>query len=90
MEIITKPRRWGNSLGLIIPKEIIRKQGITNETNVVVDIRKANRVKDIFGILKDWKIDTQKERDEFRRVELEAERRKFGKFINSKEKKRGV
>ncbi|MBI2499829.1 hypothetical protein HYV88_06305 [Candidatus Woesearchaeota archaeon] len=90
MEIVIKPKKWGNSLGLIIPNEIIRKQGITSETNIVVNIRKANRVKDIFGILKDWKIDTQKARNEFRKFELEAERRKFSNFINSKEKKRGV
>ncbi|MEK6952211.1 MAG: hypothetical protein AABX29_04285 [Nanoarchaeota archaeon] len=86
MEIVTKPKKWGNSLGLIIPGGVVKKQGITSETMVVVNIKKVNKVKEIFGILKDWKIDTQKSRDEFRKIEFEAEKRKF---VGPKEKIRG-
>ncbi len=40
-------------------------------------IQKQNSIKKIFGILKNWKLDTQKFKDEIRRGEAIAEKRKF-------------
>ena len=47
----TKIKRWGNSLALIIPKEITKREELTEGDMVKVEISKEKRV-DAFGILK--------------------------------------
>ena len=79
MKIITKPKLWGNSLGFIIPKEIVKKEGITLDTNVMIEIKKENPLKELFGSLREWKIDAQKVKDEIRKEEDEADKRKWKK-----------
>ena len=39
-----------------------------------------NSIKNIFGVLKGWKINAQKMKDEIRKEEDGAYKRKFGKF----------
>ena len=77
MEIITKPKKWGNSIGIIIPKDFARRERITLETEIIVEVKKGNPIKEIFGSLKGWKINAQKFKDEIRKEEFEAERRKW-------------
>ena len=52
IEINTKIKKWGNSLGLIIPKDITRKQHIRPKQDIRVFIEKsgASTVSDVFGI----------------------------------------
>lgn len=54
IEIETKTRKWGNSLGITIPKEIVEKMGIKAEEDlrVLIEKPKATTVKDLFGTLK--------------------------------------
>lgn len=55
MEIINvKVKRWGNSLGVIIPKEVINNQDIKEGKHIelVIKSKKEVRVEDVFGILK--------------------------------------
>ena len=40
METIAKPKKWGNSIGVIIPKEIIEQQNITMDDELVLYIEK--------------------------------------------------
>ena len=49
-EIVTKPKKWGNSLGVILPKKL----GITKDDTLRIRIKKENctKVKDIWGTLK--------------------------------------
>ena len=49
-----KVRKWGNSFGIIIPKDIVEKQDIKEGITVRINIQAKNRTKakDIFGILK--------------------------------------
>ena len=49
-----KIKKWGNSFGIIIPKDIVEKQNIREGITVRVNIQAKNRtkVKDIFGALK--------------------------------------
>ena len=69
MKIATKPKLFGNSLGFIIPKEIVKKENITLDTTIVIDINKENPLKELFGTLKEWKINTQKFKNELRKEE---------------------
>jgi len=40
METIARPKKWGNSIGVIIPKEIIEEQKITLDDELVLHIEK--------------------------------------------------
>lgn len=47
-------KKWGNSFGIILPKDIVKSQDIREGSNIEVMIQSKNKtkVKDIFGILK--------------------------------------
>ncbi len=71
-EIKTELRQWGNSLGLIIPKEVAKKEHLKPRQNVtILLVKKTNVLKETFGTMKNWKIDTQKALDELDREENE-------------------
>ena len=44
-------KEWGNSLGIIIPKEIVRLAEITKGETIKIDIIKSKRI-DGFGMFK--------------------------------------
>ena len=53
IEVETKVRKWGRSLGVVIPKEKILKEGIKeNETISILIGKKKNIFKEIFGTVK--------------------------------------
>ena len=56
-EYHTKLKAWGNSLGIIVPKEQAAKEQLKTEQEVTVIITPKNvlKVKHIFGTLKNWK-----------------------------------
>ena len=65
METITKPRKWGNSLGFTIPKKSVDGEDITLKDELVVDIRKKTDIRDLRGLFK-LKKPTQEIKDEMR------------------------
>ena len=67
MKVQTVLRKWGNSIGVVIPKEIIEKEKLREGKEVFVMIESKNDLNEVFGSLKDWKIDTQKLKDELRK-----------------------
>lgn len=77
MRIVTKPKKWGNSLGIVIPSEVVKNQKITPETEIHVDIEKPEPLKDLFGKLSGWDVDVQATRDKNRKQELRAQKRKW-------------
>lgn len=77
MEIETTTRKWGNSLGIRLPRDFVKRENIKENTKIRVDIVTESNINDIFGILKDWKIDSQKIKDEFRDEEFSSEKRKW-------------
>ena len=54
MEIETKTKRWGSSLGVIIPKKIVKEERLQEDQEIRIDIlsRKKTTGADIFGKLK--------------------------------------
>ena len=40
MEVTTKPKKWGNSVGVIIPKELLEKENISLNDELVLHIEK--------------------------------------------------
>ena len=81
IEIRTKLRRWGNSFGVVVPQKAIKSEGAGEGDDVLILLKKEknNVLKEMFGALKGWKIDAQKFKDELRKEEEEAERRKWKK-----------
>ena len=71
MAIQTKLRRWGNSFGVVIPIGILKEKKLNEGEEIIIEIEKINSIKEVFGSLKNWKIDSQKFKEETRRDELE-------------------
>lgn len=61
-----KVKEWGNSLGLIIPKEIVAREQISPNDEIVVTISKKDNLEDFFGKLK-IKKSAQELKDESRK-----------------------
>ena len=57
LEYTTKLKAWGNSLGIVVPKEQAEKERLKTEQEIKVIItpKKVLKVKNIFGTLKGWK-----------------------------------
>ena len=67
MIIESKLKKWGNSIGVIIPSEALKEENLKDGEDIVIEIKKKNKVRDLFGSLKDWKIDSQKLKEELRK-----------------------
>ena len=59
METIARPKKWGNSIGVIIPKEIIEEQNITLDDELVLHIEKK-KDKEKKNLLKEGYIELNK------------------------------
>jgi len=57
IELETKLKGWGNSIGLVIPKDMIRENNLKLKQRVKIIIKpiKALKVKDLFGKFKNIK-----------------------------------
>ena len=73
MSIIeVKAKKWGNSLGLLIPSEVAKKEKIKeNQKLDIVILPSPKTLEKTFGTLKGWKIDTQKALNKLDREENE-------------------
>jgi antitoxin component of MazEF toxin-antitoxin module len=60
------PRKWGNSLGVTIPKEIVEKEGIVSGKPVIIQLNPRADIWSIFGTAK-FKKTAQQMKDEERR-----------------------
>ena len=56
MAIEVKTKKWGNSIGIVIPMEIAEKLNIKPEEGIIIEIEKKNNVlKELFGAMKSKK-----------------------------------
>lgn len=67
MSFKTKVKGWGNSMGIVIPADLVKLEKLKPNEEVVVEIRKSNVLKETFGLLKGKEINAQKLKDELRR-----------------------
>ncbi|MBC8501340.1 MAG: AbrB/MazE/SpoVT family DNA-binding domain-containing protein [DPANN group archaeon] len=69
MEIECITRKWGNSIGITIPKEVVEKEHIMTNEKLIVNIKAKGKLFDrVFGIAKtNKKIDVEKEMKEIKR-----------------------
>ena len=52
MEVEAMARKWGDSLGFIIPKEVVKREKIKPHSKVKFEIIKVSDISDTFGKLK--------------------------------------
>ncbi len=66
--IEVRTKKWGNSLGLLIPKDVAEKEKIReNQKLDIIIIPKGRTLEKAFGMAKWWKKPTQQIKDEIRR-----------------------
>ncbi len=66
-ETMTKAKKWGSSLGVVIPVEIVKEEKLHEGDDVIIEIRKKKTIKELFGSMKGIKLDSQKMKDEMRK-----------------------
>ncbi|MEI6731551.1 MAG: hypothetical protein WCK90_02620 [archaeon] len=60
MNITTRTKAWGNSIGIVIPSESIQRLKIKADEEVIISIqKKENVLKELFGTLKTKKTTEQ-------------------------------
>ena len=64
----TRIREWGNSFGVVIPKELVTKEGFKANDRVIISIDKRQTLEEFFGKGKGKIKDTQKEKDKARKL----------------------
>ena len=68
MEIKVIAKRWGSSLGVIIPKEVVEAKKIREHDEIILEVKKRPLAKEFFGRLKGkLKKSGQELKDEARR-----------------------
>ncbi len=71
MAIEVKAKQWGNSIGIVIPKDVVDNMRIKPGESVLIEVeKKENPLKELFGALK-FKKSTEKLLKETRK-ELES------------------
>ena len=67
VEIEVIPRKWGNSLAVIIPADVVEKQNIKENKPIKARFENARpKAGVLWGFAKDWKTPTQQLKDEAR------------------------
>lgn len=66
-ELECRTRKIGGSIGVILPKELVQKEGIGPDQNIIIEIKKNVKVRDVFGMFPEWKTPIQKLKDEARK-----------------------
>lgn len=60
MQAITKAKKVGGSIVVVIPKEIVEKERIQVDDTLKIKVERKDSLNSLWGILKDTKIPAQK------------------------------
>ena len=52
MTIEVTVKRWGNSMGIVLPKEVVEKEKLKENKKITISIIKEADLSDIFGLIK--------------------------------------
>jgi len=63
MTIQVRLRKWGNSLGIILPKDFADRERLQENKKIIIKIVKEADLSDIFGLVKKRKMPGQKMKD---------------------------
>ncbi len=65
-ETIVTVRKWGNSIGVTIPNEIVEKEKIKPNDRITITVKKARTIAELFGTMKSKK-STQQIKNELKK-----------------------
>jgi antitoxin component of MazEF toxin-antitoxin module len=71
----TRVKKWGNSLGLIIPSDVANNAGIKEGDEVEFSVKKCGDIDELFGLLRSKTIDAQEMKDETRKADMGRDER---------------
>lgn len=60
------PRKWGNSIGITIPKDVAEREGVSTDRPVTITLNARPDLRSLFGTVK-FKESSQKIKDEMRK-----------------------
>ncbi len=63
-----KVRKWGDSLGVILPKELTREEKLAEGDTVILHVEKEADLTPFFGACKGREESTQKFKNEMRKI----------------------
>jgi antitoxin component of MazEF toxin-antitoxin module len=66
MEIETTAKRWGSSIGVILPKTLVEKEHIKENDKIVISVKKRHYAREFFGLLCNWKRPTNEIKKEMK------------------------
>ena len=66
MGINVEVKKWGNSLGVILPKEIVKEKDIHENEEIGILIYKKTNINEVFGMTKNWKKKNKMTAQEFK------------------------
>ena len=67
MAVKVEIKRWGNSMGLILPRRLVEKESLEENDKIVIEIVKEADLSDIFGTIKKRKMSGQEFKDMVRK-----------------------
>ena len=59
MEVECITKKWGSSIGVILPKDIITKDHIAVNEKIILNIKKKHTANEFFGLLSNWRRPTE-------------------------------
>ena len=45
-------RKWGNSIGIVLPRELVEAKGLKEKDRIVIEVAKKSDLSSLFGSLK--------------------------------------
>lgn len=63
MAVEVKVKKWGNSMGIILPNGLIKKRNIEENDTLMIEVVKEADLTDVFNSIKKNKISGQKFKD---------------------------
>jgi antitoxin component of MazEF toxin-antitoxin module len=64
-------RRWGSSLAAVIPPSTLKAEGLKEGDEVLLEVRRARALRDVFGMLADRPLNAQAVKNAIRREDGE-------------------
>ena len=66
MAVEVKIKKWGNSMGILLPRAIIEKENLNENDEIIINVVKKADLRKIFGSIRHRKLSGQDAKDMMR------------------------
>ncbi|HLC37804.1 MAG TPA: AbrB/MazE/SpoVT family DNA-binding domain-containing protein [Candidatus Nanoarchaeia archaeon] len=63
MAIEVQLKKWGNSIGVVLPRELVEQRKLKESDKVIIEVVKVSNLSNIYGLIKERKMSGQKMKD---------------------------